>query len=112
MAGQINKRGENTWQIKVFLGRDGNGKRTYFTRTIRGTKKLAQQELTKELARRDTGELLVATPIFLKDHLAKWLERSAKPRVKENTFVSYDGIVNTHLIPKLGMHRLKDLQGN
>ncbi len=27
MAGQIIKRGENTWYIRIFLGRDADGKR-------------------------------------------------------------------------------------
>lgn len=110
MAGQIIKRGDNTWQIRVFLGRDGNGKRKYFSQTIHGTKKLAQRELTKQLGKRDTGELLSTAPVFLKDHLAGWLERRVKKTVKESTFDGYKWVVDTYLIPGLGMHRLSDLQ--
>ncbi len=112
MAGQIIKRGDNVWQIRVFLGRDGSGKRKYFSQTIHGNKKLAQQQLNRQLARRDTDDLIVSTPVFLKDHLSKWLRVSAKPRVKEATLHSYEWIVATYLTPRLGMHRLRDLQLN
>src|SRR5687767_12420785 len=101
MAGQIKKRGENTWQFRVFLGRDGNGKRKYFTQTIHGSKKLAQQELTKQLGRRDTGELLIKRVTFVKDYLTQWLAK-IKKQIRENTFESYSGVIHTHLIPKLG----------
>ncbi|CAN5528535.1 site-specific integrase [soil metagenome] len=110
MAGQITKRGEDTWQIRVFLGRDGNGKRKYFTQTIHGTKKLAQRELTKQLGKRDAGDLLSSSPVFLKDHIKKWLTNNARPRVKENTFAGYEWIANTYIIPKIGMYRMSELQ--
>ncbi len=45
MAGQITKRGENTWLVRIFLGRESGGKRKYFNKTIHGTKKDAQKYL-------------------------------------------------------------------
>jgi hypothetical protein len=36
MTGQIIKRGENTWYVRIFLGRDANGKRKCFNKTIHG----------------------------------------------------------------------------
>jgi hypothetical protein len=29
MAGQIIKRGDKTWLVRIFIGRDGKGKRQY-----------------------------------------------------------------------------------
>jgi len=42
MAGQIIKRGDKTWVVRIFTGRDGNGKRGYINKTIRGNKKDAE----------------------------------------------------------------------
>lgn len=112
MAGQIKNRGENAWQIKVFLGRDGNGKRKYFAKTIHGPKRLAQKELTKHLGLRDAGEMLVKRVTLVKDYLELWLSTTIKKQVRENTYESYANVVKTHLIPGLGMYRLSDLQGN
>jgi hypothetical protein len=38
MAGQIIKRGES-WLIRVFLGRDTNGKRKFHNKTVKARKK-------------------------------------------------------------------------
>ncbi len=55
MTGQIVKRGENTWYIRIFLGRDVDGKRKYFNKTIHGTKKDAQKFLTAKTREKDLG---------------------------------------------------------
>lgn len=45
-AGQIISRGESTWVVRIFLGRDpATGKRSYRNHTVRGTKKDAQRYL-------------------------------------------------------------------
>jgi hypothetical protein len=58
MAGQIIKRGDSCWTVRIFLGRDTNGKRKYFNKTVRGTKKDAQKYLTAKLREKDLGVLL------------------------------------------------------
>jgi hypothetical protein len=40
MAGQLIKRKDRTWLVRIFLGRDANGKRIYINRTVCGGKKL------------------------------------------------------------------------
>ena len=53
MAGQLIERGKNTWLVRVYLGRDADGKRQYLSKTIHGTKKQAQTWLNKTLTERD-----------------------------------------------------------
>jgi hypothetical protein len=53
MAGQIIKRGERVWMVRIYLGRTGEGKRQYQNHTIRGTKKDAQSWLNDALS--DSG---------------------------------------------------------
>ena len=55
MAGQIIKRGEKNWVVRIFMGRDGNGKRRYMNKTIRGTKKAADTYLNKTLTEISAG---------------------------------------------------------
>src|SRR5215472_14629101 len=56
MAGQIIPRGERTWLVRVYTGRDPQtSKRIYVNRTIRGTKKDAQQYLNGVLRELDLG---------------------------------------------------------
>ena len=42
MAGQIIKRGDKTWAVRIFLGRDAKGKQLFHRKTIHGTKKDAE----------------------------------------------------------------------
>ncbi len=89
MTGQIIKRGENTWYVRIFLGRDANGKRKCFNKTIHGTKKDAQKYLTAKLREKDLGILIEPASMALNEYLDKWLEEIAKPRLRESTYNQY-----------------------
>ncbi len=109
MAGQLVQRGKNKWLVRVFLGRDANGKRKYYSKVVHGTKKEAQTYLTKLLRQRDTGELVEPSRKYLKDYLQEWLETAVRPRVREVTFESYQDVIRLYIVPHLGDTRLTDL---
>jgi len=82
MAGQIIKRGEKNWVVRIFMGRDGNGKRRYMNKTIRGTKKAADTYLSKTLTEISAGTFVESSPTTVEGYLQKWLETAAKPSTK------------------------------
>jgi hypothetical protein len=82
MAGQIIKRGDNRWLVRVFNGREADGKRRYFNKTIHGTKKDAQKWLTAALRDQDMGVFVEPASMPLTDYLDKWL-LTVKHRVRE-----------------------------
>jgi integrase len=55
MPGQIIERGERTWLVRVYTGRDAQGKRQYVGHTVHGTKKDAQTWLNNALREKDLG---------------------------------------------------------
>lgn len=110
MAGQITKRGENTWYVRIFLGRDANGKRKYFNKTIHGTKKEAQKFLTAKLREKDLGVFVEPASMSLNEFLDKWLKEIAKPRLRENTYNGYVWIAKKYIREHLGLIRLSDIQ--
>jgi len=57
MAGQIIKRGDRKYLVRIYLGRDDNGKRRYLNKTINGTKKSAERWLNGALRDKDLGAL-------------------------------------------------------
>jgi hypothetical protein len=58
----ITKGGEIRWQVRVFTGRDENGKPTWKTKTLRTTrKKDAQRWASEILGQRDRGEITAGT---------------------------------------------------
>jgi integrase len=89
MSGQLIKRGENRWLVRVPNGRALSGSRKYVNRTVHGTKKDAERELTRLLRERDTGVLVEPSRQSLGEFLREWLDTTAKARVREVTHRSY-----------------------
>lgn len=110
MAGTIQKKGENTWIVRIFLGRDANGKTKHFNKTIHGSKKDAQTFLTAKLREKDLGCFVEPAAMSMSDFLGDWLENIACSRVREATFDGYKGIIEYYLKPAIGSERLCDLR--
>lgn len=110
MAGHIVKRGEKTWMVRIFLGRDGKGKRRYLNKTIRGTKKKANEYLSKTLTDISAGTFVQSSADSVEDYLEKWLETAARPGLRENTYREYKGLIKRYINPALGRLRLSDLR--
>lgn len=110
MAGQIIKRSERTWIVRVFLGRDPRtGKRRYCNKTIHGTRKDAQAYLNGVLRDQDLGRFLEPTKLRLQEFLDRWLEEVAKPRLRESTFNGYADVVRLYVQPAIGNQQLNEL---
>jgi len=50
--------------------------------------------------------------VTVKDWLDKWLVTYAKPKVRQNTYESYESVARIHVIPHLGSQNLSKLQAN
>jgi len=110
MAGQIIKRGERTWLVRIFMGRDEKGKRRYLNQTIRGKKKDAETYLSKTLADISTGTFVEPSPLTLGEYLNKWLEAAARPRVSRRTADGYSGLLERYIRSPLGSKRLDSIK--
>lgn len=109
MAGQVIKRGD-TWLVRIFLGRDASGKRSYHNKTIRGTKKDAQKYLNAALREKDLGIFVEPSALTVSEYLDRWLESAARPRVSERTADGYAGLLKRYVREPLGQKRLDNLQ--
>jgi integrase len=110
MSGQLIKRNENTWLVRIFLGRDAGGKRKYFNQTIHGTKKEAQKFLTAKTREKDLGIFVEPAAMSLNEYLDKWFEETAKPRLRESTYNQYVWIAKSYIRKQLGLMQLADIQ--
>lgn len=111
MAGQIIKRNDNTWLVRIFQGRDAKGKRKYFNKTIHGTKKDAQKYLTAKQREKDLGVFVEPASMYLDEFLDKWLFEVAHNKVGERTLDGYKSLLNCHVREKLGQKKLSEIQG-
>ena len=58
MAGSIRKRpdrGSDTWQLRVYLGRDSNGRIRHRSQTFQGSKRAAEKELARLVLEQDAA---------------------------------------------------------
>lgn len=115
MAGNITKRGENRWQVKVFLGRDADtGKQKFHNKTINGTKKDAQAYLNKVLYERDRGVWVEPSTMLVGDYLDRWVAEVDTSRSKTREYNTW--VIGKYIKPAIGgiqLGRLSafDIQG-
>ena len=82
MAGTIQKKGDNTWIVRIYMGRDANGKTKHFNKTIHGSKKDAEMFRTAKLREKDLGRFVEPAALSMHDFLSDWLENIARPENK------------------------------
>jgi integrase len=110
MAGQIIKRGERTWLVRIFMGRDAKGKQIFHHKTIHGTKKDAEQYRNKVVREKDLGVFVEPAALAVDEYLDKWLQTAARPRLRERTFVDYSEVLKRYVRPTVGAKRLCDVR--
>ncbi|MDQ3208712.1 MAG: site-specific integrase, partial [Gemmatimonadota bacterium] len=103
------QRGERTWLLRIFLGRDPNGKRRFLNKTVHGTKRDAIREQTRLTRDRDIGTTVLPSRQTVGSFLGEWIDVIAKARVRPVTHLSYAAWLNRHVIPVIGHIRLSSL---
>lgn len=109
MAGQIVKRGERTFTVRVYQGRNGEGKRLYLNKTVHGTKKEADAVLRSLLTDKDMGTLAKPKRETLDAHITRWLDVTVKARVRARTHDDYSELADRYIKPALGKLHLHQL---
>ncbi|HAG07015.1 MAG TPA: site-specific integrase, partial [Peptococcaceae bacterium] len=98
----VRRRGPNTYEIRVYLGRDAGGKKKYLIETFRGTRGQAQRRAAElEVLHRPRVSGPLKAAITLGEYLEKrWLPK-AKAAVTERTGETYKWHVR-RLLPAVG----------
>jgi len=78
-------------------------------RVVGATREQVSQRLTDLLHEHQHGGNIAPDDQTVGQFLTSWLKDCAKNTVRPSTFRSYAGLINGHLIPGLGMYRLKAL---
>jgi integrase len=109
MRGSIIKRGLN-YTIIFDLGKDEIGKRKQ--KTIGGfkTKREAEKALNENISKVEKGEFFVTKDILFKDYLNKWIEEYCKNNLSYKTQKTYNQLINSYIIPRLGNIPLSKLK--
>lgn len=109
MRGHIRKRGENSWELRWYVGRGPDGKKRYKTKTVHSPRKSdAQKELNRVLAETARGSYVEPSKMMLAEYAQQWLA-GIKGSVKPRTWDWYEMIMRVHIIPHLGHLSLSQL---
>lgn len=93
-VGQIVRRGDRTWLVRVYNGRDpGSKRRKYLNKTVRGGVRDAQSHLNKMLGERDHGRNLDSSRRTLSQYLDRWLDVCTKSRLRAKSLLDYEGLL-------------------
>jgi hypothetical protein len=78
MQGHVRQRGKNSWELRVYIGRDAATKRArYKTRTFKGSKRDADRAMRAFLAEVDRG---VTTEGTFGELVERWFEVASTTR--------------------------------
>ena len=106
--GSINKRGDNSWQVKLFVSVDEYGKRKFHTATF-NTKREAEQHLNKIVRELNLGTYVETPDITLNEFFKKWHESVSKIRVSERSAHGQQSIYNRYFRKTIGIKKLDKL---
>ncbi len=109
MRGVIRKRGENSWEVRVEVGKDPEGKRLFDYVTVHGTRTDAEAELTKRVDRVNDGGYVESSKISVREFLDRWISTYAEASVAPKTLQGYKCIIEQHLKPAFGSLPLQKL---
>jgi integrase len=111
MRGTLRRKTDDTWQLRIFRGRDEAGRQIFDYHTIHArTKREAESVRTQVLHALDTGGYVEPSRLTVALYLEQWLDDYAAHSLAPKTYDSYCDIVRKHLIPALGDVRLSQLQ--
>jgi hypothetical protein len=110
-SGQIIPRGPDRWLIRIFLGRDAQGKRRYSSKIFHGPRKEAEKELRAQLRDLDAGTFVEVTDSTLNEFLDQWLV-VAENKVAERTYEDYSEILQRYVRPEFGAKALASIKAH
>lgn len=110
MTGNITRRGENSYRLRVSNGFDVDGKRRTHIKTIRATsKKEAELELAKFIAEVENPQYIKPSKMTFSEFADKWLAEHALTTLSERTIIGYKKHLQNRLIPYFGTMVLESI---
>jgi integrase len=101
MRGGLRERTPGVWEVRVEAGRDPvSGRRRQISKTVRGTKRQAEQVLNKIVKEADDGQH-VGTDATFTDVAERWL-KLAEADLSPTTVRRYRGLLKLHITPAIG----------
>ena len=109
MRGSIRRRGKNSWELNVDLGRDAQGKRLRKFVSVKGRKTDAERRLRELLASLDKGLPINYERVTVSEWMDRWLTQHVTPSKRQKTIERYRDVARKHISPYIGQIQLTRL---
>lgn len=107
MRGQVIQRGPEKYLLRVYIGRDENGKRQYHSKMFYGKPLAANRALTQMLHESDTETLVRPTEKTLAAFVRDWY--ASKVDISPHTLHDYKLKITSRLLPIFGVRKLHQI---
>jgi integrase len=102
MAGSMRQRGENSWNLRVYAGRDPvTGRKISIERTVRGNKREASKVLAAMVAEADRRPVTAAGKSTVASLCREWLDHAA-PSFSPKTVETTRMYIEDPIVPAIG----------
>jgi hypothetical protein len=113
--GHVRRRGKNSFELKLDIGRDATGKRQIIYRSIKcANKKQAETKLSALITEIEEGRHVEPDKVTVGQWIDQWLEAGApgrrRKKVSQRTLERYAQLLRTHVTPVLGGRLLQQLR--
>ena len=111
VVGNIEKRGENSYRLRVSAGYTDEGKRIMYKKTVQARNKSeARKELALFISEIETGQALSAKKMRFRDFADFWINNYAIPNLSPKTYERYKSMLRSRILPYLGNMYLDKIQ--
>ncbi len=110
MAGSIEKRGNNTYRLVYFCGKNLDGSPARHTKTVHCTKKDAKVELAKFVAEVEKGNVIESNSITFEEFTEIWKRNYGSKELAPTTYARYLAILKTRILPYFGKFKLDKIK--
>jgi integrase len=110
VQGNIRRRGADSWQVRVSLGRDPEtGRYRYVGRYVQGTKRDAQRAAAELITEVDRGGHREEGRHTVNELLDRWMAHIEAQGRAESTLARYRSCINANIKPRLGAKAINKL---
>lgn len=111
MAGNIEKRGKNTYRLTVSGGVDSEGKRIKYRKNIKASsKREAEKELAKFVSEVENGQFADPGNLTFADFVQVWKKEYAEKQLAPKTFKRYRVILEHRVLPAIGHMKIAKIR--
>src|SRR3984957_8511777 len=105
----------NTWELRIYLGRDSEGRIRHRHATVHGTRRFAERELARLVAEQDAGPVAIpeapkewGPTATVNDAIAAWRENGWED-LSPKTRGRYESCWEVHIRQSIGRRRIDSL---